>query len=250
MEVAWFAPEDDFVKLNMFVVDVTLALANGNCNGVGIIMRDTEGQMLWAAMGPMNNKSKDEAELRALHSGMVWAVNMKRLKINIETSNMRVYDTIRFQEFIFLEDEFVQVMKLINTLHANNFKDDTSVVRFSFISQELKGTAAFLANYGMEKVPSFALIPEVFDTLKERLDYDMGLAVIDIAPNFREGEIVNAPNLSLLSNVAEHNGGMADEDLSSGRMRKEYVMFVKRRWSICLSRCFLILQSEGCECCF
>ncbi|KAK1401873.1 hypothetical protein POM88_001478 [Heracleum sosnowskyi] len=89
MEVVWFAPEDDLVKLNVFAVDLTPALANGNHNGVAIIMRDTEGQMLWAAMGPMNNKSKDEAELRAIHSGMVQAVKMKRLRINIETSNRR-----------------------------------------------------------------------------------------------------------------------------------------------------------------
>lgn len=47
MEYAWTVPIFDYVKINVHCVSREAPLPNGNTNGVGVIIRDSSGSMLW-----------------------------------------------------------------------------------------------------------------------------------------------------------------------------------------------------------
>lgn len=74
MEYSWSPPIAPFVKLNVHFISVPNSLPNGNLNSAGIIMRDTFGNKLWDAMGPLHGMREVEAILWCIQAGMVESV--------------------------------------------------------------------------------------------------------------------------------------------------------------------------------
>lgn len=95
MDVAWVPPVSPFVKINVHCLEPENPPLNGNTNSVGVIIRDSEGQMLWAAMGPRKGMNAVLAELWSIHGALVQALTLDRHKIHVEIYNRLVFLIIR-----------------------------------------------------------------------------------------------------------------------------------------------------------
>lgn len=111
MDNFWAPPEEWYVKVNVHFAPVDNALANGNTNGVGVIIRDSDGIKLWGAMGPMPGRTEVQALLWGVQSALVHCNNMGRHRVHIESTNRGVYDTIRRQEEQIVADDLQEVVR-------------------------------------------------------------------------------------------------------------------------------------------
>lgn len=91
MDFVWLAPKFPFVKISVHCISSVEPLPNGNTNGVGVIISDHEGSMLWRAMGPMPGLSNLQALLWGVHAGMVEAMRLGKEKTLIEIDNRDIY---------------------------------------------------------------------------------------------------------------------------------------------------------------
>lgn len=96
-------------------------LPNGNTNGVGVILRSREDNMLWAAMRPMHDQSNLQATLWGIHVGLVKTVLLKQDKTHIETDNNTSFEIITIQDEIYIRQPLREVMYMCKTLHHNHF---------------------------------------------------------------------------------------------------------------------------------
>lgn len=83
MNNVWILPPEEFVKINIFEEVPDYPLANGNTNGVGIIIRDHNGFLLWDAMGPSHGLSHYQTQIWAIHKEMKESYARGRNDMNI-----------------------------------------------------------------------------------------------------------------------------------------------------------------------
>lgn len=101
MEYAWLAPEPGLLKVNVHWVTAEDHIPLGNQNGVGVIVRNSEGAKKWGAMGPLNGMNELQACLWAAQVGIIQAWQRGFHAIQVEVVNRELYDAIRFQEYVF-----------------------------------------------------------------------------------------------------------------------------------------------------
>lgn len=63
-KLAWNAPPAGHAKINVHFARGEAQNGARNANGVGVIVRDSQGQMIWAALGPLNSMTEVEALAR------------------------------------------------------------------------------------------------------------------------------------------------------------------------------------------
>lgn len=106
---------------------------NGNLNGLGIIVRNSAGEKIWGALGPVRGMTEIPALMWATQSGILSALALGFHKTHIETDNREVYDTVRVQEFIILPPDLDEIFDQLNTLFANVYLEDVTARRVSII---------------------------------------------------------------------------------------------------------------------
>lgn len=163
MDVAWVPPAPEYVKINSHCIrGEDIPRPNGNLMIVGIIMRDDQGFMLWAAMGPIPANDPLEAELKGIHIGLMKALDMNKRKSHIETDSRLIFESLRDQDEIIFDEAVEQVLRQINTVHANHFIPGISDRAFSCTHFDMNSVAVYLANQGMEHTSSFVEVPHPF----------------------------------------------------------------------------------------
>lgn len=115
MEIAWRITDEGVIKINVHNVARDEQLHVRNLNDVGVIAR--QGQTIWAALGPLNDMTEQEALTLAEQSRIVQAVGRGFSRVHIETVNSEFHDTMRIQEFIFLPQDLVEAFRLVNTFY-------------------------------------------------------------------------------------------------------------------------------------
>lgn len=135
---------------------------NGNRNSLGIILRDVNGDNLWAAMGPARGMTKLYAILWGAQADILAALSLGFHKAHIETDNWEAYDTIRVQEFIILPPDLEQAFSQFDTLYTNQFHENLTARKISIIPLEFNSTEQYMATYGIERMVSLVIAPRVF----------------------------------------------------------------------------------------
>lgn len=193
MEYMWEPPEANYVKINVHCCTVALPLPNGNSNGVGVIVRNSAGQEIWSAAGPMPGKTKLQATLWGIYHGALNCHQLEEWKTHIESDHWGAVEAISFQEEFLQQEDIQEVLRLFNTLHANHFQVDTTKRTITRIPVMQNGTAAYLARFGMKNLSSFTETPGSFGEKQFMIERDMGL-MLSLAPlaNFDMGEVIDA----------------------------------------------------------
>ena len=192
MDYIWDPPEGEALKINVHCITTAEPLRNGNSNSVGVIIRNKAGEEVWSAAGPMPGKSKLQATLWGIYHGALQCNLLKKWETHIETDHWGALEAISFQEEIPQQEDVHEVIRLINTLHSNNYQIGTTDRVITRIPIVRNGMAAYLARYGLENMRQFAETPGSFGEKKFMLDRDMGL-LFDAHPpaNFGLGEVID-----------------------------------------------------------
>lgn len=148
MKFMWEVPDKDFVKINVYCVISELPMPNGNTMGVASIIRNELGEMLWGCLGPLTALNEEHVLLTALQAACIHANKKEWDLVHIETINHRVFDTLRLQQQILLDDDQLEVYSLFNTLHANSYKVGKSKKCVTHVPLRMNGPVEYMAIYG------------------------------------------------------------------------------------------------------
>lgn len=96
-----------------------IPLANGNTNGIGLVVRDHDGNSLWGIMGPLQGMEGFQYQLWAIHLAMKLAFVKQIPHVRIETDNIQAYNMLVDHDEEVLEAEgLVVAAQQISVLHA------------------------------------------------------------------------------------------------------------------------------------
>lgn len=133
MEFIWLTPDKGFVKLNVYCIQVKEPLILGNINEVGVIIRDTRGLIIWAALGLLHDMDVMQATLWAAQSSIIEAWKRDCHAVHLEIVNREVFDALRFQDFAFPPPNLEDAMLQFNTMFLNNFIEGVTARIISII---------------------------------------------------------------------------------------------------------------------
>lgn len=123
MDVAWSFPEEGFLKVNVHCESRDIPLPNGNMNEVVVIILNREGEMVWAAMGPIHGQKNLQATLWGVHAGMMKTNLLKHDKIIIESDSIGAHEIIHLQDEIYVGQPLQEALSQFKTLHNNHFNE-------------------------------------------------------------------------------------------------------------------------------
>ena len=197
MEFIWEVPDEGYVKINIHCVLLEVPMPNGNRIGIAAIIRNDKGEMLWGCLGTLPGSSEEQAILSALQSACIHAHKKEWDLVHIETDNHRVYDTLRNQHHILLDEDQVEIYKLFNTLHANTFRVGKSKKCITHVPVNMNATAEYMANYGLENLKELVEISKPFGNLDYFLQRDLGFVLafpyVEVVQNMGDGEVIDGP---------------------------------------------------------
>ncbi|WOG96850.1 hypothetical protein DCAR_0416188 [Daucus carota subsp. sativus] len=194
MEYFWEVADKDYIKINVHCVVSEVPLPNGNTLAVAAIIRDDNGDMLWGVLGVLPGLNEEQAILAAVQAACIHANEKELHKIHIETDNERVYDTLRLQEQILLEEEQLDAYRAFNTLHANNYKVGTTKKSILHVPLHMNSSAEYMARYALENLKVFVETSKPFGNLDFFLQRDMGKVLPHPIYEFLgDGEVIDGP---------------------------------------------------------
>lgn len=195
MNRAWVPPPEGFAKVNLFVKVPEAPLANGNENGVGIVIRDHQGLLIWGSMGPVHGLTPFQVQLWTVHTGMKEAYARGYNDVHIETKHEKSFRILKRQNFEeAVREDLVKPNQAINACNPILPSDHEPICRVYVIEEECNQVARFAANFGMLNHSSPVELDYSFIPLRDLLDIDIRwgphLPALEMLPNFGGGEVV------------------------------------------------------------
>lgn len=117
--------------------------------------------------------SPTQVALWGAYLGLVEAHRQGFLTSTVEFDNREAFDTISTQEFIFIPQELEEVVKQINTFHANHSNSGKSERFVAIIALRMNSTAEYMAQYGKANFASVVQTPGDFWNIIHFLEADM-----------------------------------------------------------------------------
>ena len=71
MDFIWEIPEPGYKKINVHCVIIQNLLQNENRLSVGVIIRDSEGENLWGALGLLPSQTEEQALMSGIHDVLI-----------------------------------------------------------------------------------------------------------------------------------------------------------------------------------
>ena len=197
MDFTWETPDPGYKKINVFCEISEDPLLHETLVSIGALARDSGGVQLWGALGLLPNLTEEQAIMSGIQSALIHAQKKGWELIHIETSNLEVYDTIRHQEHVFLNDEQLEIYSSFNTIYANHYNGNKMKRVITSVPQRMNSSAAYLAHYGLTKKVAFGEISGTVGDLDYYLARDMGMTLpfptIEVQTNLGDGEVIDGP---------------------------------------------------------
>lgn len=193
MNRVWLPPPQDFVKVNIFVVTLGVPLANGNENGVGIIMWYQNGFLIWGVMGLVPNTIFFKFSFGLYIEA--WKKLIQEANIFIETEHFDSFHILRRQNFVKASREgLVAPIQAINACNPLLPLDYGPVCRIYTISAPRNQVVRLAANFGMMHLSELNRVIFDFIPIRNLLDTDIGwglhLPALEEVENYGLGEVV------------------------------------------------------------
>lgn len=184
----------------MFEAIPDAPLANKNENGVGIIVHDHNGFLVWGVMGPIRDLTHFQVLLWSIHLGMKEAYAYGYNDVLIETEHVESFRILRRQNFEEAEREgLMKAIQAINTCNPLVPSNHEPICRIYPVEEERNQVARFAANYGMHNHSGLVEVDYSFTALRDLLNIDIGwgshLQKLEVVPNFGVYEVVQGPKL-------------------------------------------------------
>ncbi|KAK1397048.1 hypothetical protein POM88_006911 [Heracleum sosnowskyi] len=181
MNNVWFPPPQNVVKINVHGVIDEIPWANGNTNGVGIIVRDHNSRFLWGIMAPMHGLEGFQSQIWAIHLAMKITFQRQIPHVHIQSDNMIAFDMFVDQDEEELEEEgLTVVVQQINILFTEynkprqNLASQKSCKVYSVFTTRNRAPS-YMAEFAFRNCSGLVEVPTPFGDLYEILDLDHGL---------------------------------------------------------------------------
>ncbi|KAL8093955.1 hypothetical protein AgCh_035728 [Apium graveolens] len=175
MEMGWSLPPKGFVKVNMFGVFCENPLPNGNRSGLGIDVRDSNGDILLMVTGSLQILNERVNELWSLLLGLRGCLYVWKHKVILETEHVEaVAEWEAWSSFI--DPRYSDVIRSL----VKRRTDKRLKLHVSVVNESKNQLARFLAKDGALNRTLPVIMARPFGRVKEIWHRDMGLGTTDM----------------------------------------------------------------------
>lgn len=183
MALNWVPPPNGTLKVNVHGVSFDAPMPNGNRNGMGIVLRTSNGNLVNCIAGVIPGLSPLENQLSAVMVGLRRAFIEGVKSVIIETDNMAAFGAVQMAH----QNQHPQVAGLIQQI-LTRIRDPNWTCSFRFVYSARNSLATYLSLLGGELFCRLYIFYEPIGRMAELMDLDMGLGPND--PQFLEAPMV------------------------------------------------------------
>lgn len=182
MEHHWLLPPPGVVKVNVHGATQFIPFMNGNEHGIGMIIRNSEGEFLKLSTGVLPTSSSLENKLRAIHHGLIKAFDDNYKEVILETDNKEAFLIIKNFPFG-VPPEVAEVAQQIYI----RLNDPRWKCVMAYVFSGRNGAAIYLARLGAERCTQLFTLTRPVGAIEELLSLDLGFGRIN--PHLQDVEI-------------------------------------------------------------
>lgn len=212
MEVGWELPEEGVVKANVHAVFYNSPLPNGNNSGVGVVIRNSEADILAMVSGSIQNVNKRANELWSMLYGLRCCLYARKHNVILETEcGEAVQEWKGWKSFV--DPRHRDLIKSLN----KRVSDKRLLLEISVVDDSVNQLARYLAEDGAANRTLPVWIKQPFGRVREIWHLDMGL-----------GTTCNGFDLVTEEEYMKMEGGNSDEAMGEYRPGAEESRLIQR----------------------
>ncbi|WOH00621.1 hypothetical protein DCAR_0519990 [Daucus carota subsp. sativus] len=174
MENGWDLPPKGFVKVNVFGVFFHNPLSNGNTSGLGIVVRDSEGDILLMVSGSLQIMNERANELWAMLLGLRACLYVREHNVILETEDGEaVAEWEGWKAYI--DPTYEDVIRSL----VKRTTDKRLKLHVSVVNESKNHLARYLAKDGALNRTLPVIMPKPFGRVREIWHLDMGLGTTE-----------------------------------------------------------------------
>ncbi|KAK1385824.1 hypothetical protein POM88_023559 [Heracleum sosnowskyi] len=174
----WLMPPEGVIKINVHSFFTDQQLPNGNQSGIGVVCRNSRGDILRILGGSLCIENRRNNEYNAFMEGLKVAFVRNYTNIILEADHLDAYWDWIHSAIIGAPPQHARIVQQLNQRKAD--KNFHSVTRL--VAPEDNHLAAYVAQYGAENWKHMVRFRRPFGRIMEIWISDMGLG--EIGPQF------------------------------------------------------------------
>ncbi|KAK1399086.1 hypothetical protein POM88_008949 [Heracleum sosnowskyi] len=175
----WRMPPKGVIKINVHAFFTDQPLENGNHSGIGVVCRNSKGDIVSMLSGSLGFDNRRENEYNAFMEGLKQAYYRDYTDIVLETDHVEAYWIWRHSSLEGAPEPQAPIVQQLNQRRQDeNYRSKVFLTDF-----EDNALAVYLAEYGAQNFKEMVVMENPFGRVQELWSLDMGLG--PIGPRFQ-----------------------------------------------------------------
>lgn len=184
MQCHWTLPPPGAVKVNVHGATHFIHYLNGNTSGIGMVMRDSEGELLKLSTGILPSAAPLENKLNAILHGLKRSFEDNYKEVILETDNLDAFQVLK--NFPHAVPNGVEDVARKIFIRLNDPRWFYGIV---YVYPNRNPIDIYLARFGGEKCNQLYTLKRPVGAVEELLSLDLGFG--HVAPQFQDVKIQN-----------------------------------------------------------
>ncbi|KAK1403674.1 hypothetical protein POM88_003279 [Heracleum sosnowskyi] len=223
----WIMPPKGVIKINVHSFFSEQRLPNGNLSGIGVVCRNSMGDILRILDGSLCTENRRSNEYHAFMEGFKVDFDKGYTNIILESNHLDVYWDWTHSSILGAPVHHARIVQQLNQRKAdNNFNTETRLV-----APENNELTAYVAQHGAKNWKTMVRIRRPFGRILELWNSDMGLGEIgqqfefvleeDINMELADGEVDNP---QMADGIVNDEISGEDDDPGQGDLEGMYML--------------------------
>ncbi|KAK1370198.1 hypothetical protein POM88_036294 [Heracleum sosnowskyi] len=174
MDIVWELPPQNFVKINVHAAYRADTLPNGNNSGIGVVIRNHEGNIIRMITGTIKGLTRENNQLWAMLKALQRVCIENLTHYILETDDRNMINIIDHYMEGGVGDQFELAHQIIHIIKDQRFVSD-----FELVDSNRNILATYLARNGGETRDRLYVVTEPFGRVQEIQNFDLGLAPLE-----------------------------------------------------------------------
>lgn len=184
MQYHWLLPPPGTVKVNVHGATPFIPFSNGNTNGIGLIIRNSDGEMLKLSIGVFLNLTSLQNQLWVINRGLTHVFENNHKDVILETDNWEVFNVLRNFPYNVPVEAIEPSIQIVIRLH-----DLRWVCSIVYVFPDMNQLAIYLARLGGDKCDHLYTFSKPIERVEELLSLDLWFSPLN--PQFHDIKIDN-----------------------------------------------------------
>lgn len=206
MALNWITPPPRTFKINVHSTSFEAPMPNGNTNGIGVVLRTSNGNLVNRIAVTIPHLTLLDAQLWAIQVGLRRGFVKGATDIILETDNLQAYGVVQYAHL----HQHPELDDLIHQI-TPRIRDPNWTCRFRFVYPDRNRSATYVSLLGGELFCVLYIFFEPIGRIAEIMDLDMGLG--PQAPQFLEAHMVEEELNAFEEIMADGGGALAENFL-------------------------------------